>query len=207
MIVSVTFFQRLSQDSLATFANNVVTLMSSDAQFSTLSEDIKVLKTRSEAYNLALSNKINGGRIATIEKNKCMKELLDQLVNVALLVDALSNGSEVIVLSAGFNVRSTPTPISSLDVPSVIKIENEKTMGQISIQLEKVKGAVIYGIEKRILVEGQPEGTWTNGDYISSSKTKVGGFEPATRYEIRLRAIGTKGMVSGWSLTTTLWIS
>jgi hypothetical protein len=203
----MSFFQKMPQDSLATFANNVVTLMSADAQFSSLSTGVTELKKRSEAFNLALTNRINGGRIATIEKNRSMKELIEQLVIVASSVEALANGNEVIILLAGFDVRTPNAPITSLDVPTIIKIENEKATGMISIQLEKVNGAVLYGIEKRIIVEGQPEGAWTNGDYISSSKTKLSGLDSATKYEFRLRAIGTKGLISGWSAVYEVWVS
>jgi hypothetical protein len=200
-------YQLLTQPALAVFASSVVNLMTTDAQFSGLSEDVKELKKRSDAYNLALSDTVNGGRIATITKNNCLKDLLDQLGIIINMVDVLANGDESIILAAGFQVRKANNPITSLDVPNVLKVENEKATGIINIVLEKVLGAVLYGIEKRILVEGQPDGEWTNGDYISSCKTKLSGFEPATKYEIRFRAIGIKGMISGWSTSTSVWVS
>jgi hypothetical protein len=206
-IVTLNAFTRLSQDALAAYANQVITNMTIDKQFSTLKADVEVLKKSNDAYNIALANNINGGRIATLEKDNCKKELLNQLSNVALLVDFQAKGDESIILAAGFDVRKPANSYSALTTPNVLKILNETEKGIVSVQLEKVLGATVYGIEKRVKTEGQLEAAWTNGDYTTACRTQISGLDSGKTYQFKFRAIGSKGLVSDWSATQEVLVS
>lgn len=208
LLVKITAFKKLSQDGLATYTNNVITLMTAAPQFASLSEDVAELKKCYDAYATALTNNVNGGRIATIQKDVSKKAVENQLTSVALLVDFMAKSNEQIVLAAGFDVRKTEmTSYSALTAPIVLKIVNEKEAGIVSLELEKVPGATNYGIEKRIKVEGQPDSPWTNGEYTSACKTKLTGLESGKYYEWRFRAVGNKGLVSAWSAVVGALVS
>ena len=208
LLVKITAFKQLNQGSLATYANNVITLMTENPLFVSLSANVAELKTGYDAYIVALANNVNGGRIATIDKDKCKKDVEKQLTKVALLVDILANGQESIIMAAGFNVRKAEmTTYTALKAPNVLKLVNESEAGIVTIELEKVPGATNYGIEKRIVLEGQPDTPWTNGDYTSACKTQIKGLESGKTYQLHFRAIGNGGLVSPWSAVSDLLVS
>ena len=206
-IVALNAFTRLTQDALSVYANQVITNMTTDKQFSSLKTEIAALKKCYDAYGVALVNNINGGRIATIEKDNCKAALLEQLSTTALLVDLQAKGEESIILAAGFDVRKPASTYTNLNAPSVLKIINESEKGIVSVQLDKVLGATVYGIEKRIKIEGQPDAVWTNGDYTSACKTQLKSLESGKTYQFKFRAIGNKGLVSDWSAMQELLVS
>ncbi len=206
-VVILNAFTKLSQDALAIYANQVIANMTADKQFANLKTNVEALKKSYDAYNLALVNNINGGRVATLEKDKCKKELIDQMTSVALLVDFQANGDESVILAAGFDVRKPANHYTSLNAPTVLKMINETEKGVVSVMLEKVFGATVYGIEKRIVTEGQPDTAWTNGDYTSACRTKLTGLESGKTYQFKFRAIGSKGLVSEWSAAQEVLVS
>jgi hypothetical protein len=206
-LVNSSEFRRLSQAGLATFSSNVVNLMTTNPIFTSLMTEVTELNKRTEAYSVALTNNVNGGRLQTIEKDKCLKDVLDQLTITAFLVDVLANGDESVILAAGFSIRKAPTNYTYLAAPIILKAENEKAPGVAKIEIEKVAGATNYGIEKRIIVDGQPAGAWTNGEYTSSAKTTIENLQSNTDYEFRMRAIGCKGLVSEWSAIVSVRVS
>ena len=67
--------------------------------------------------------------------------------------------------------------------------------------------STVYGIEKRIVTEGQPDTAWTNGDYTSACRTKLTGLESGKTYQFKFRAIGNKGLVSEWSAAQEVLVS
>ena len=206
ILISSSEFKKLRQSELSTFASNVVSLMTKDPIFSSLSTDVTALSKCSEAFATALVNNVNGGRLATIEKDKCMKEVLNQLVVVAFLVDVLAKGDEGVIFAAGFSVRKAPTNYTYLAPPTILKAENEKATGVAKIEIEKILGATNYGIEKRTVVDGQPS-AWTNGQYTSATRALIENLESNVDYDFRLRAIGSKGLVSDWSSVVRVRVS
>lgn len=204
--VVLSSFTKLGQDALAVYANNVITLMTEDAQFASLSTNVAKLKTCYDAYVVALSNNVNGGRVATIEKDKCKKEVTTELSNVALLVDLMAQGNDSIVMAAGFDVRKSAESYTALDAPDVLKIVNETTSGLVTVQLSKVIGATNYGIEKRLKSEAQAL-PWMNGQYSSALKFQLTDLEPGKTYQFQFRGIGNKGLVSPWSKIVEVLVS
>lgn len=208
LLVKITAFKSLNQEGLAIYTNNVITLMTENPLFESLSAQVTDLKIIYDAYIVALANNVNGGRIATIDKDKCRRDVEKQLTKVALLVDILADGKEKIIMAAGFNVRKGEmTSYTSLKAPNVLRLVNESAAGVVTVELEKVPGATNYGIEKRIVIEGQPDAPWTNGDYSSACKTQITGLESGKTYQLHFRAIGNSGLVSPWSAISDLLVS
>jgi hypothetical protein len=207
-LIKTTAFTALKQDPLAVYANNVITLMGDNTLFSNLNAEIAVLKQCYDDYAAALSQNVNGGRVATFEKDTCKKALILQLYTVAITVDVLANGQESIILLAGFDVRRPATKYTALNMPTILKVENEKTAGVATLYLVKVPGATNYSIEKRIKTAGSlTDAPWMNGDYSTAAKAKLTDLQSATYYEFRIRAIGNKGLVSEWSPVVGVWVS
>ena len=181
--------------------------MDTDPQFAVLNSAVAELKTLNDAFLVALVENVNGGRIATIQKNDCKSALLRQLHCLALMVDLKAEGDESIVLAAGFNLKKQPTSRTTLAEPDVAKVTNESTPGLVKIQLTKVKGANNYSVEKRVVTIENPEGVWVTGTYSSSLKIKLTDLESGKLYQLRFRAIGRRGLVSAWSAVREVFVS
>ena len=205
--VLLSAFTKLSQDSLNTYAQNVVQLMTTDPLFTSLSPAVATLKTVRDAYSVALTNNVTGGQITTIEKNNCKADLLNQLTKVALMVELLADGNTTIILAAGFDLRKAPKSYTSLDAPDVLSVTNESKPGLVTVQLVKVEGATNYGVEKRIVTAENPEGVWVNGEYSSALKFELENLESGKTYQLRFRSLGNKGLVSIWSAIQEVFVS
>ena len=205
--VSLGAFKQLQQDSLNTYAKNVVQLMTTDPLFVSLSAAVATLKTVRDAYSVALTNNVTGGQITTIEKNNCKTDLLNQMNDVALMVDILAKGNNAIILAAGFDLPKPRKSYTSLDAPDVLSVTNESKPGLVTVQLVKVEGATNYGVEKRIITTENPETAWVNGEYSSALKFELENLESGKTYQLRFRSLGNKGLVSIWSAIQEVFVS
>ena len=181
--------------------------MTTDPLFTSLSPAVAALKTVRDAYSVALTNSVTGGQITTIVKNNCKVSLLNQLTNVALMVEILADGNTAIILAAGLDLRQTPKSYTSLNAPDVIKVTNETATGLVTVVLAEVEGATNYGIEKRIVTAENPEGVWVNGQYSSALKFELQGLTSGETYQLRFRSLGNKGLVSVWSAIQQVFVS
>ncbi len=209
-LVILKAFKSLPQCQLADYAKNVINLMTEDPQFSTLEAGVTTLKDCCDVYSQALIKSMDGGRIATIHKDRAKKKLDYQLTYVARLVELLANKNESIIIAAGFNIRQPKKTYTSVDIPTIVKLVNEEARGIVSLKLSKVEGAYLYHIEKRIKIEGQADdASWRlNDDYHTTTlKTKLKGHESGSCYEWRCRAIGKSGLISGWSAVVSGFVS
>lgn len=141
---------------------------------------------------------VNGGRIATAEKDKCKETLISQLCSLGNLVDFLAKGDKSIILAAGFRPRKSPTSYTALVAPSVEKYIVKAESRIVTIQLSKVVGVTHFGIEKRLIVEGE-DTPWINDDYATARRFKLNDLVVGKTYQFRIRAIGKCGLVSPWS--------
>ena len=205
--VSLGAFKQLQQDSLNTYAQNVVQLMTTDPLFTSLSPAVAALKTVRDAYSVALTNNVTGGQITTIVKNDCKTDLLNQLTDVALMVEILAKGNIAIILAAGFDLPKARKSYTSLDAPDVLSVTNESKPGLVTVQLVKVDGAMNYGVEKRIVTPENPDGVWVNGEYSSALKFELDGLTSGKTYQLRFRSLGNKGLVSIWSSIQEVFVS
>ncbi len=199
-------FAKLGQDVLAVYAQNVITLMTQDAQFTSLTPQIALLKDCYGAYMPALTDNVNGGRIATVEKDKCKETLINQLRTLGNLVDYVAKGDKSIIRAAGFTSRKSATSYTALVAPSVEKYIVHAASRLVTIQLSKVVGVSLFSIEKRFLVEGE-DTLWISDDYATARRFKISGLVVGKTYQFRIRAIGKGGLVSSWSRMLEVFVA
>ena len=192
-------FKKLIQSTLGVYTHKVVTLMSNDVQFAPFSAQVSDLKTALEAYDIALRDKVQNGRLGTIEKNKCKAELLKQLTGVAILVDILAKGNENIIAASGFDVRKPNPALESIEPPFVISVTSNTEKGDVDMNICKVEGAVVYNIQKRFITKQSPDPSWDYNNYQTDHKFQLKGCETGQIYEIRIRTLGQGTLTSAWS--------
>ncbi len=196
-------FKRLTQAESAAFTFDVINRMTTDAQFVSLAPQVEELKKRFDAYQLAASNAIYGGKLATMEKDAKLKELFYQLTLVARMVDVLANENETVIIAAGFDVRKKPTSITDVSVPSNVKATNENRTGVVKLTWDAVEGAHMYAIERR----KKGDNVWQNGDYGSSRSKVIEGLTTKSEWEFIVRALTSKGVKSDWSQAVDVLVS
>ena len=197
-------FKKYNQAEVAQFANNVINSMTKDAQFITLKPFVDDLNADYEAFTTAVTNAIYGGTLLIREKNRKMADLNAELETVANQVEALSNGNEDIIESAGYEVRIPNKPITELIAPIDVTVLNvSDKSGAVKLSWKPTLGAVNYGIER--LYAG--ETVWQNGDYSTASTIIITDLKPGSQITFHLRALGTKNKKSGWSQEVTVWVS
>ena len=197
-------FKKYNQAEVAQFANNVINSMTKDAQFITLKPFVDNLSADYEAFATAVTNAIYGGTLLIREKNRKMADLNAELETVANQVEALANGNEDIIESAGYEVRIPNKPITVLTAPIDVTVLNvSDKSGAVKLSWKPTPGAVNYGIER--LYAG--ETVWQNGDYSTASTIIITDLKPGSQITFHLRALGTKNKKSGWSQEVTVWVS
>ena len=197
-------FKKYNQAEVAQFANNVINSMTKDAQFITLKPFVDNLSADYEAFATAVTNAIYGGTLLIREKNRKMADLNAELETVANQVEALANGNEDIIESAGYEVRIPNKPITVLTAPIDVTVLNvSDKSGAVKLSWKPTLGAVNYGIER--LYAG--ETVWQNGDYSTASTIIITDLKPGSQITFHLRALGTKNKKSGWSQEVTVWVS
>jgi hypothetical protein len=196
-------FKRQTQAEQAAFTNDVINKMTKDAQFVSLTPQVEELKKRYDAFQIAASNAVNGGKLTTMEKDDKLADMLFQLTLVARLVDVLANENEAVILAAGFDVRKKATPVTELSTPTDVKATNVERSGAVKLTWKAVEGATIYGIERR------EKGTdvWRNGDYCASRSKIIEGLTINAQSEFMIRAISGTGIKSDWSQVVEVLVS
>ena len=198
-------FQRLKQGDLVTFANNVYQKMLVGKQYDPLRKDVELLKQNTNSYEAALAASIDGGKALTAAKKAAMTIVLNQLSVIASGVDALAKGDEVFILNAGFAVRAMPTRVEILLPPTDFMAQKSTIIGWVALKWKPVIGAKGYTVEKRVKSDENP--LWETAVFSTSVSTNIKNLPLETYVEFRVRAVGTKDLMSDWSPTIGAAIS
>ncbi len=196
-------FNKLRQPALSSFTNTVIQRMSLDEQFVALKPYVDALKTEYNTYIDAVALAANGGKDRILIKNERLETMKAQLNLVAQYVDIMSIDKPAVALAAGFEIKKSPTaPVTELTAPTSVNIDYGGVTGTVRLAWHGVDGATNYGIEH--LVKG--EENWKNGTYASGKEIIMTGFAPGNYVTFRIRSIGRKDMVSGWSSEVGTWV-
>ena len=199
-------FKKLPQAEMGVFTNNVILKMTADAQFSTLMVYVTALKTLYEAFQVALANASDGGKINTLVKNTKLKEMVNQLDLVARHVSLFANGDRAIILAAGLipSTSEQAPPITVLLPPVSLEGFNaEGRTGVASLKWPKVEGASFY--EPQACKKGTD--VWVNCPTTGALKTDVTGLEANTLHLLRVVARTISGVVSDPSPVVEVLVS
>ena len=196
-------FKSFNQAQKAALANVVITQMTGNDYFQTIQAEVNLLKTIYNSYSEAAAAAVNGGKDRVLTKNNRLEEMVSQLVVLGQYVDILSKGSEAIILSSGFPLRSQVRVPSTVTTPTGLLVENLNRNGIIEASWDTVPGAVNYPLET--MVEGE---TWKNGQYPTTAKKNLlGPFPQDSKVFVRICTNGTGGKKSDWCEPQSAWVS
>lgn len=185
-------FKRMPQAKLSNFSVTVQTRMSANPLFIDFKTSVDELKVLNDAFSVAMTNAADGGKSLTIIKDRCLEAVKDKLTDLADDVERFAKGDEVIILDAGFEVRTEPVEIKTIDTPTNLAIINAPKTGEVKVTWKKEYGVVNYGI----LYQVQGDTEWRNGTYSTSREVTLSGFEPGKIVSAKIYAMGYRGLKS-----------
>jgi hypothetical protein len=187
-----------SVDELITFALELHSgLTASAAMFATPPVALADFQSSIDALQLAQQGTIMGGRAATIIRNEKLKQLLNNVKQLARYVELTSNGNvETIMLAKLPLKRRGPLRYENLETPQIVSADSLYSE-TVSLRWKKISNAKAYEVEycmDPITADG-----WKKAPIISAARTVINGLTRKEEYWFRVRALGSQGIVSNWS--------
>lgn len=131
----------------------------------------------------------------TAHKEESKKALAESLQKLGYHVNSVADGHLPTVLSSGFPINAPAVAnIIPLAVRNV-RLSDGRQSGQVRLDFEKQKGMLLY----EYIYREAGEEEWSDRFATSSSRGNIiAPLERGTIYEVRVRAINTKG-IGNWS--------
>jgi hypothetical protein len=195
--VSLGFARKIDTDLIA-FVRNVITLMTGNAQYPTPVPALTVVTTSVNAFETAVHDALDGGKIPIATRNAARMELLSLVRQLAAYVQGNCGADLVNLIGSGFDAVRAPSPIGQLDAPGNVRLLLTNMSGQLSLRYDKVANAANYSYQTAT----DDAGPWTEPTLWSNTRVTLDGLTPGKVYWARVRANGTTGP-SEWSNPAT----
>lgn len=178
-------FSKSTDSELDQQAQAIFTAMTGNANFTTPAPPLTTLSEAIEDYQLALTQSATGDHAAVELKDQRRADLEEILRQLGLYVEMQSNGDAAIMLSSGFKISKSPSPIGPLPKPTGFEVKPDGK-GEIKLALDKIDGAKTYQFEYK-------QTTASDWNIQMSTKTRLmlTGLESGKEYDFRVLPIGT----------------
>jgi hypothetical protein len=145
--ISLNFSQNTYSDaSLKVKASTVATSLDGNVYFPTLKENVVTLKVKITTFDDFLSRMESGNKQLTAQKKVARTDLVDTLCETGRLVQNISKGDEVILLSSGFDLNRQPTYVEILDQVHNVTVKPGKIPGTLLVEWDGVDHAHSYEV-------------------------------------------------------------
>jgi hypothetical protein len=186
--VSLGFARKIDTDLIA-FTRNVVTLMTGNTNYPTPSPTLAIVTTSVDAFETAVHDALDGGKIVIATRNAARNQLLSLLRQLAPYVTGNCKADLVILLGSGFEGVRTPSPVGVLPAPQNLRLEYTGMSGELRLKFDRVTNAANYSVQTAI----SPDGPWEDQDLSTASRVTISGLTPGKVYWARACANGSQG--------------
>lgn len=178
-----------SDSELIVKAYHIVELMTGNTYFPTPLPALADVKTATDNFNVAANKVENGSRVDTAQKNDLREVLVGLLKKLALYVETISDGSETIILTSGFDVSKQPTVVGPLDKPTQVSVKMGDNPGTVIFSCEVIRNAQFYEFEYLEAPKSETS-VWIK---VTSTKHKITivGLTSGKQYIFRVAAAGS----------------
>lgn len=177
-IVSKTFSPKKYRDlKLQAKARSILEQMTNNAHFPDIQAKLDELKDKIQSYETSIIESNEGGRLTTVIKKTCRRDLELFLQELATYVELTSKGDAAIIASAGFDMHKKAAKVGQLDKAMNVKIKLGYKHGSAWVSCDVVDRALFYvfeyceapltddsvwiqvsGTRRKILIEGLTSG-------------------------------------------------
>lgn len=189
IITLVMWFTKLKLTDLIAVGRDVVVKMTGNPAFPTPNPPLTAITSATDEAETAMQEASSGDRVKIAVRNEKKAALMDVLRNAAAYVQGNCDNDEANVLSAGFRVRKSRTPVGMLPAPANVRLGYTGMSGEFLLRLAAVRNKLNYTIQKAEAPAGPYETVATS----SSSRKVLSGFTPGKTYWVRVCANGTAG--------------
>lgn len=147
-IVSKTFSPKKYRDlKLLSKAGNISGQMTNNDHFPDIEPKLDELKAKTKNYESSIINSKQGGRLTTVLKRNCRRDLEACLQELAAYVQLVSKGDAAVIYSAGFDVHKKTARVGQLDKVQNVRIEVGSMRGSALVTCDRVDSALFYVFE------------------------------------------------------------
>jgi hypothetical protein len=114
--------------------------------FPDLAPNVVTIRERVTTFDVFLAKMADGNKKVTAEKNNARASLADALIETGRLVQNISKGDEVILLSSGYDLKRKPVYVDILDQPENVIIRPGKISGTLDVTWDVVDHARSYEV-------------------------------------------------------------
>ncbi len=195
--VALSFAKKIDTDLLA-FVRNVIALMTNNIQYPTPTPTLAVLTTSVNAFETAVHDALDGGKIAIATRNAGRVELLALMRQLAAYVQASCNADLLALIGSGFDAVRAPSPVGVLPAPQNPRLMMTGKSGELLFKFDRVNNAVNYSVQTAPAATGP----WEDDSLSTAARVLIGGLTPGETLWGRACANGSAG-ASEWSTPTT----
>ena len=195
--VALSFAKKVDTDLIA-FVRNVITLMTNNPQYATPTPSLPAITTSVNAFETAVHDALDGGKIAIATRNAARLELLSLMRQLAAFVQGNCAADLLALLGSGFEAVRAPTPAGVLPPPANPRLTLTDKSGELMLKFDRVKNAVNYSIQTAPAAVGP----WEDEDLSTATRLVIGGLKPGETLWARACANGSAG-ASEWSTPAT----
>jgi hypothetical protein len=188
------YLHRMSVPERLAFAQQVITAMTGNANFTTPSPplaELTTLLTAASAKTQAAEAARQAAIQATTERNTALDALMAALNLEAAYVQNASRGDPAIIQSAGMEVGGVPAPVGPVGQALNFALTAGDAERQLDAQWDPVRGASNY--ELQTSPDPVTATSWSLYGSAAGSKTVITGLTSGLRLWVRVRAIGAAG--------------
>jgi hypothetical protein len=203
-IVRRSTYKALTQDALASFADNVFNNMSTLPQYQAFASDVDLLGQQLIQYKEALAKAVNGGFDRIAIKNEQRNKLLLMLDKISDLLNNSYTGEESWVISAGMETFRTATSTTAILEPPFDLRAMAKGDGNVVITFRLTEPKRVRNNAIEYSLDGGEN--WKNGSYNTATRITLKGFPSRQDMKIRVRSLGAGDKQSAWSKPVEVFV-
>jgi hypothetical protein len=195
-------FKLLSQPDLILFTDNVIHQTTTQTLFESLKPFVDPVVVGYDVFRVSFNQASNGTYLFKVDRDKKHKELLTVLEALAKAVNTFAKGDRDIIITSGFKPSGDTQTITELLAPQNFEVFNLKPKRSVQLNWDKVEGRLNYALEMRVVGEE----TWKTVAFPTVKSYIFTDLPRGAHLEFRIRALGTKSMVSPWSAIIDIFV-
>ena len=195
--VALSFARKIDTDLIA-FVRNVIALMTGNIKYPTPTPTLAAITTSVNAFETAVHEALDGGKIVIATRNAARVELLALMRQLAAYVQGSCNADLLALLSSGFAAVRAPSPVGVLPAPLNPRLTYTDKSGELLLKFDRVNNAANYSVQTAPAATGP----WTDEDLSTATRVVIGGLTPGETLWARCCANGSAG-ASEWSTPAT----
>ena len=196
------FFKTQPQPEYLLFGDNVIQQIRTNEIFASLKPLVDPVIVSHGIFRTAFNVAKTGNAVAKEDRDAKHQADLVLMVELAKGVEKLANGSRAIIMASGFKPSSVAQALNELATPENFKTYNLERKGSIYLSWTAVAKKVSYTIEMRVV------GTeiWQAAATPTAANYTFDGLKRGLHLEFRVRATGTRNIVSDWSVVNDVFV-